>query len=81
MTENDSNSHPNYFNYFVCTLDEAAIYNTKDPHPFATVNDFVDYQSNRIPHQPAVAFPIPSQDPHMVKEWDHSRFSALGVYR
>lgn len=74
MTENNSNDETNYF---VCTLGEAAVYNAKCPHQFTTVNEFVDHQSTRIPNQPAVVFPIPSQKCQEVREWDHELFSVL----
>lgn len=67
-------------NYFVCTLGEAAVYNANYPHRFTTVNDFVHYQSNRIPNQPAVAFPIPSQNHQVIEEWDYRIFSVLGEH-
>lgn len=67
-------------NYFVCTLGEAAAHNANDPHRFTTVNDFVDYQSNRIPNLPAVAFPVPSQNHQAVEEWGDEIFSVFDVY-
>ncbi|MCJ1464215.1 hypothetical protein MMC07_002828 [Pseudocyphellaria aurata] len=72
MAENNSNDETNYF---VCTLGEATGYNAKNPHRFTTVNDFLDHQSTRIPNQPAVVFPIPSQNRQEAKEWDHDIFT------
>ena len=44
-------------NYFVCTLGQATTLNSRRPHPFHTVNDFIDRQNERIPHLTAVGFP------------------------
>ncbi|KAL6713167.1 hypothetical protein ACLMJK_009288 [Lecanora helva] len=49
-------------NHFVCTLGEAAAINDKHPHPWKTVNDFIDHQAEEFHVNPAVAFPTPSKD-------------------
>lgn len=64
-------------NYFVCTLGEAATINAVSPQPFETVNEFLKYQSQRVPNHAAVGIPIPSQLPDGPKEWDYTVLSAL----
>ena len=44
-------------NYFVCTLGQAKGLNYGKPHAFKTVNEFIDWQKDRIPDLIAVAFP------------------------
>ncbi|KAL3421850.1 putative male sterility protein [Phlyctema vagabunda] len=54
--------------YFTCTLGEAAILDGAKVRSHATINDFLDYQAETIPLQPAVVFPVPGDDG---QEWSH----------
>lgn len=54
-------------NYFVCTLGQAAAFNEKNPHPFKTINDFIDHQAQQYPNRPAIGFPVPERNAH--DEW------------
>ena len=58
-------------NYFVCTLGQAAALNADKPHPFQTVNEFIDHQAREHPSHPAIGFPIPPKDKEIDKKWDH----------
>ena len=62
-------------NYFVCTLGEAAAINAKNPHPWKTINNFIDYQASKYSANPAVAFPAPSGSTHKDSEWGHLIYS------
>ena len=62
-------------NYFVCTLGQAAALNTKTPHSFKTVNDFIDLQAREHPNSPALGFPIPPKDQGTDSEWDFAVYS------
>lgn len=55
-------------NYFICTLGQAEEINAKKPHPWKTINEFIDHQNRVCPKRPAVAFPVPpeSQKPNSV---------------
>jgi hypothetical protein len=44
-------------NYFTCTLDEAAELNSRKPHQYETINEFIDFQALHNGTLPAVAFP------------------------
>ncbi|KAH6612690.1 male sterility protein-domain-containing protein [Boeremia exigua] len=45
-------------NYFVCTLGQAATLN-RQPNPYTTIGQFVDYQALHNPYISAVGFPVP----------------------
>lgn len=62
-------------NYFVCTLDQAAILNTEKPHSFKTVNDFIDHQIRKHPTRPAVGFPVPLKDNESDQRWGYTVYS------
>lgn len=62
-------------NYFVCTLGQAAALNADQPHPFKTVNEFIDYQAREHPSHPAIGFPIPPKDKETDKTWDYGVYS------
>ena len=49
-------------NYFTCTLGQAAEIKAKNSQSFATVHDLLVEQCQRIPSQPALGIPVPSQD-------------------
>ena len=69
-------------NYFVCTLGQAAVLNVRRPHAFKTVNDFFDLQAQKHPTNPAVGFPVPSEDKGADKEWEYDVYSKqiLGIH-
>ncbi|KAL8796509.1 MAG: hypothetical protein Q9195_001183 [Heterodermia aff. obscurata] len=56
-------------NYFACTLGQAQSLNSKRPHAFRTVNDFIDQQNEKIPHLPA-----PAAIAHLCNECNVSLF-------
>ena len=62
-------------NYFVCTLGQAAAFNTEKPHAFKTINEFIDHQARQFPHYPAVGFPSPLKGKEKDKEWNHAVYS------
>ena len=62
-------------NYFVCTLGQAAALIADEPHPFKTVNEFIDYQAREHPSHPAFGFPIPPKDKETDKKWDYAVYS------
>ena len=62
-------------NYFVCTLGQAAALNADQPHPFKTVNEFIDHQAREHPSHPAIGFPIPPKDKETDKKWDYGVYS------
>ena len=64
-----------HVNYFVCTLGQAAAVIADKPHPFKTVNEFIDYQARQHPSRPAVGFPIPPKDKETDKKWNHAVYS------
>lgn len=43
--------------YFTCTLGEAQIFNSKTPHQYETINDFIEYHYHHNPDLPAFCFP------------------------
>ncbi|TKA76412.1 hypothetical protein B0A49_05399, partial [Cryomyces minteri] len=68
-------------NYFVCTLGQAAVLKAEHGHrTFANINDFIDYQAEQVPDQPAVGFPKPpSKDAS--EPWKSSVFSFKDIQR
>ena len=62
-------------NYFVCTLGQAAALNADQPHPFKTVNEFIDHQAREHPSHPAIGFPIPPKDKETDKTWGYGVYS------
>ncbi|KAK5256444.1 putative NRPS-like protein biosynthetic cluster [Cryomyces antarcticus] len=68
-------------NYFVCTLGQAAVLKAEHGHrTFANINDFIDYQAEQVPDQPAVGFPKPpSKDAS--GPWKSSVFSFKDMQR
>ena len=62
-------------NYFVCTLDQAAILNAEKPHSFKTINDFIDHQTRKHPTRPAVGFPVPPKDKESDQQWRYTVYS------
>lgn len=73
MTDTDDPGREVETNYFVCTLGQAAVINKANPHPFKTINDFIDHQAQQYPTLPAVGFPIPRQDAN--SEWSHTFYT------
>ena len=63
-------------NYFVCTLGQAAELNTKNPHKFKTINDFLALQAHDYPDEPAVGFPLPTTG-GTDQQWDYEVLSTF----
>ena len=75
MTDAQSSAANADVNYFVCTLGQAAALNADKPHPFKTVNEFIDYQAREYPSHPAIGFPIPPKDRETDKKWGYGVYS------
>ena len=61
-------------NYFVSTLGEAAQLHGANPQPGGTINDFLDEQSQNVPHFPAVGFPVATRPSAEEASWDCTIF-------
>lgn len=64
-------------NYFVCTLGQALEVNVS-PHPYGTINNFLDHQAKVIPDRLAVGFPVPVTDE---QEWHVDLLCMHALYR
>ena len=63
-------------NYFVCTLDQAALLNERNPHAYKTINEFFDERAQSS--NPAVGFPRPLESPTQGEgkvEWQYEILS------
>ena len=76
MADEQSSTATADVNYFVCTLGQAAALIADKPHPFKTVNEFIDHQAREHPSYPATGFPIPPKDKETENsEWDYGIYS------
>ncbi len=60
------------FNYFTCTLGQAAASRAEHSTSYGTINDLFDEQCKEIPQQPAVGFPNPPRNKEL---WTYQVFS------
>jgi hypothetical protein len=66
-----ANRQASSLNYFICTLGQMAECNSKYPHTFHTVNEFLEAQARLYPEMPAIGFPIPAD---RSRNWGYELF-------
>ena len=75
MTDAQSSAVSADVNYFVCTLGQAAVLIADKPHPYRTVNEFIDHQAREHSSRPAIGFPTPPQNKETDQKWDYGVYS------
>ena len=58
-------------NYFVCTLGQAEYINSRNPHIFSTVNEFLDEWALSRADVPAVGLPLPPKNNEENQPWSY----------